>query len=280
MRHRFDKSSKWLIQKHGDGILYLGGIRGVRRWRALQAELVQPTRLPDGLLEVFFHSRDKPDYFLVEVATYPEKRISQQALHDLTLALEHLGVLPEMITLVLNPRGQLRVAGSFAVESRLRWSRLTCSWKVVELWAVPAEDLLAGGNVGLLPWVPLTQFQGPPRPLLEECRKRIDKQARPDERDNLLAVSQVLAQLRYNDPDLLAILGGKQIMIESPLINQIVAEARQEDILKFLQARFDSVPDDVSERLRAVRGEKKLVALIKHAARCRDINAFRKRLPN
>src|SRR5207253_6642355 len=60
--HQYDKSSKWLIQKHGNGILYLGGIRHVRAWRALQAELVQPSQLPDGLLEVFFHGRSTPDY--------------------------------------------------------------------------------------------------------------------------------------------------------------------------------------------------------------------------
>ena len=38
----YDKSSKWLIQKHGNGILYLGGVRKVHSWRPLQAELVQP----------------------------------------------------------------------------------------------------------------------------------------------------------------------------------------------------------------------------------------------
>ena len=56
-RHKFDKSTKCLIQKHGNGLLYLDGVRQVRSWRALQAELVQPRRLPDGLLEVFFHGR-------------------------------------------------------------------------------------------------------------------------------------------------------------------------------------------------------------------------------
>ena len=98
--HRYDKSSKWLIQKHGDGILYLGGVRQVRAWRALQAELIQPRQLPDGLLEVFFQGRSTPDYFLLEVATYPEKRILAQALDDLTLAHQHLHVLPELLTVV------------------------------------------------------------------------------------------------------------------------------------------------------------------------------------
>jgi hypothetical protein len=48
----YDKSSKWLIQHHGDSILRLAGVRDIVAWRPLQAELVQPRRLPDGLIEV------------------------------------------------------------------------------------------------------------------------------------------------------------------------------------------------------------------------------------
>jgi hypothetical protein len=68
---------------------------------------------------------------------------------------------------------------------------------VVELWTVPAEDLLATGDVGLIPWVPLAQFDGPPDLIFRECRARIDHDAQPEEHENLLAVSQVLAGLRY-----------------------------------------------------------------------------------
>jgi len=280
--HKYDKSSKWLIQKHGDGILYLGGARQVRSWRALQAELVQPSQLPDELLEVFFQGRSTPDYFLLEVATYPEKRLLAQALDDLTLAYQHLHVLPELLTVVLYPRGRFRVTGAHELMSRLQWSRLACRWRVVELWQLRAEELLAAGDVGLVPWVPLTRFQGAPAPILAECRRRIDKQALPEERDNLLAVSQVLVQLRYNDPELLAILGGKHVVDESPLIKEIVAEntqkARQEAILEFLQARFGPVPEEISGRLRQVRAQKKLKALIKHAARSPDLESFRRQL--
>src|SRR5262245_44074541 len=61
-------------------------------------------------------------------------------------------------------------------------------------------------------------------PIGQEQRRRIDEQAVPEERANLLAVSQMLVQLRYNDPKLVAILGRRRAMIESPLINEIVAE--------------------------------------------------------
>ena len=48
----YDKSSKWLIQHHGDSILRLAGITGIAAWRPAQAEVVQPRQLPDGLLKV------------------------------------------------------------------------------------------------------------------------------------------------------------------------------------------------------------------------------------
>jgi predicted transposase YdaD len=233
-------------------------------------------------LEVFFHGRIDPHYFLLEMATFPEKRVYEQALSDLSLAYHQLQVLPELLTVVLHPKGRLRIQGAHEVTSRLQWSRLACQWKVVELWELAAEDLLSAQQVGLLPWVALTRFQGPPGPILEQCRRQIDAQALPDERANLLAVSQVLAQLRYNDPKLLAILGGKQLMDESPLIQEIVAEkkqeARQEDIQDVLQARFGSVPKDIVERLPGVRSEKKLRALVKYAGRCSDLESFRARL--
>ncbi len=104
-RQQFDKSSKYLLREHGRGILTLAGAADVRTCRPLQAELVQPRRLPDGLLEVFFRGRKEPDYVLVEVATYPEKRALNQAINDLMLSRQQLGRLPELLMLVLCPKG-------------------------------------------------------------------------------------------------------------------------------------------------------------------------------
>jgi hypothetical protein len=37
MHNPYDRSSKWLIQHHGDSLLRLGGLRDVRSWGPLQA---------------------------------------------------------------------------------------------------------------------------------------------------------------------------------------------------------------------------------------------------
>jgi len=88
----------------------------------------------------------------------------------------------------------------------------------LQLWEIPAEELLAASDVGLIPRVPLTQFDGPPEPIVRQCRARIDRDAPPDEHENLLAVTQFLARLRYHGPKLFQLLGGRKAMIESPLL--------------------------------------------------------------
>ena len=68
----FDRSSKWLIQHHGDALLRLAGVEGVVSWRPLQADLVQPGS-SDGVLEVHLAGEPEPRLFVVEIATYPER---------------------------------------------------------------------------------------------------------------------------------------------------------------------------------------------------------------
>src|SRR5262249_18718967 len=153
---------------------------------SLQADLVQPRRLPDGLLEVYFDEQTDPDPFIVEIATYPEPRVLQQVLRDSMLVFLDRDQLPEVLTLILKPRGKYRMTGRAELQSRRQLSQWRAGWRVVELWTLTAEELLAADDVGLIPWVPLTQFAGPPEAILEQCRQRIDQQAAIDERANLL----------------------------------------------------------------------------------------------
>ena len=48
--------------------------------------MVQPRQLPDGLLEVRLEDELQDDLFLIEVATYPERRVADQLTGDLMLA--------------------------------------------------------------------------------------------------------------------------------------------------------------------------------------------------
>jgi hypothetical protein len=266
-----------MIQHHGNALLFLGGVRDVRRWKAVQAEVVQPSQLPDGLLEVYCKGQTKPDYYLVEIATYPERRVRDQMERDIHLVLLQRKVLPEALTVVLRPRGQ-GVETSRERQSRLGWSQTLTSWRVVELWNVPAADLLAANDVGLILWLPLTQFDGPPENLLRQCRERIDQQALRDERGNLLAVTQVMAELRFHNIDLVNLIGGQPMFLESPLVKEVLAKQTQENLLEFLTARFGEVPKEVETKIKKIKQLARLKRFIVQAAVCPDLEAFRTHL--
>jgi hypothetical protein len=277
-RQRIDMGSKWLLHNQGKGALLVGGLKGVRRYEAMPGEIVQNRKYPDGLLQVFIDGEKKPHHVLIEVATYPEKRALKQALDDLALAYSALGHLPELLMLVLRPKGKFRVDGKHVVRSKLGLSRLEAEWRVVEVWGLSAEAFLAQGDVGAVPWIVLMQFDGPPEALLERCAEKIEREAHPKDRADLLAVAQVLTALRFPQPDLLALFGGQRTMIESPLLQRMIAENLHEAIQEFLKGRFGTVPRDVTRLLCEILDERRLKKLAGVAAKCPDLEAFREAL--
>jgi hypothetical protein len=86
-------------------MLRLAKIAKIAAWRPAQTEVVQPRRLPDGLLEVRLEGEPQDDLFLIEVATYPERRVGRQLTGDVMLVYLDRGELPEAVTLVLRPKG-------------------------------------------------------------------------------------------------------------------------------------------------------------------------------
>ena len=93
-----------------------------------------------------------------------------------------------------------------------------------------------------------------------------------------IGVTQILTRLRYNKPDMLAILGGMKVMIESPLIKELVAEKLHAGILSILDTRFGPVPKAVAVKLKRITEEPQLMQLLNQAAVCPDLAAFRKHL--
>jgi hypothetical protein len=277
-RQRFDIGSKWLLHNQGKGALAVAGLEGVQRVEALPGEIVQSRKYPDGLLRAYLRGKPRPHHVLLEVATYSEKRAQKQALDDLTLAYSALGYLPELVLLVLRPKGSYRIGGTYTVRSKLGLSELGAKWKPGELWTLSAADFLGQADVGVVPWIPLMDFAGPPEALLELCAAKIEREAHPKDRGDLLVVSQVLAGLRFPHPELLSLLGGKEPMFESPVLQKWRAETLHKAILAVLKARFGAVPRDVTRLLRQILDDERLTTLTVLAAQCPDIQAFRNAL--
>src|SRR5262249_16205706 len=151
---------------------------------------------PDGLLEARFAGSAEPRLVLVEVATYPEPRVVKQVQDDIRLVRQARGVLPDALVLCLCPRGKYRVPEQAEEQSPLGWVSESLRWKVVEVWTLSAEELLAAPRVGIVPWVLLARYDGPPEVLLQRCRDRLDREG-VAQKANLLAVTQVFAKLKF-----------------------------------------------------------------------------------
>jgi hypothetical protein len=279
-RQWFDPSSKWMLEEQGASILYLAGARSVVSCRARKAEVVQPRKLPDGLLEARFAGSAEARLILVEVATYPEKRVVEQVCGDLRLVRQARGVLVDAVVLCLCPKGRFRVPRTAEDASPLGWAGEALRWKVVELWELPAEDLLAAPDVAVALWATLAKYDGPPEVLLRRCRDRIDRDGGA-QRANLLAVAQVFAQLHFGKPEWLDILGGSKAMIESPLIQSIVQESKRtgqvELIVDTLKDKFGPVGATIEAGLPLVK-DAGLRRLIVQAVTCASLQAFEEAL--
>jgi hypothetical protein len=292
--HRYDKSSKWLIRRYGGVILRrLLGIRRIASWKALQAETVAPRRLPDGIIEVRRVGKPRPALFVLEISTYPYKRLARQALDDALLIYLERGIVPEVVSIVLRPRGQRPVPGELTVLSEEGTTQIRVQWKVVEVWKIPAEELLTAGDVGLIPLVPLARFDGPVEPILQECRERIDRIPSETECENLRVVTHFFAGLEYNDPRLFEKLGGNNAMFKtgSPILREIVEEetrkaAREAKrqmaetaITSVLTARFGPEAEALRTRLKAI-GDTRFEEFFGLAGTCPDLASFREQIPS
>ncbi len=244
MRQDKDRTAKWLLAHHGDAVLRLAGFTDFTSCRAVAAELVAPRRLPDGLLEVTVTGRPEQHLVLVEIESYPGKDVDPQVLDDLLLIAVDRNQLPDVVSIVLHPKGQQTVSGAVDRTSRRGTTRLTASWPVVRVWELEAADLLAIGDPGLIPWVPLAKTDRPPAELLTECRDRLSTVADPRDRAGLMAVTAILSGLAYPGLNVLALLGGSGAMIESPVLDElkeairakIEAEGKAEGIVATLRS--------------------------------------------
>ncbi len=120
------------------------------------------------------------------------------------------------------------------------------------------------------------------------CRDAIEQNAPSGEKENLLVVTQVLAYLRYNDLGLLTILGGRKIILESPLLDDIfiekygnlltekTRETYHRNIITVLETRFGAVPRELADEIKSVADEDQLQKLVQTAASCPDLGALRR----
>jgi len=283
MRPKYDASSKWLIETFATELLRLAGIGPVSRVRPLPGELVQSRQLPDGLVEVTFPDRAEPVLHLIEVNTYPYSRVADELLDDVLLTYLDRRVVPEVIALTLCEKGHVKIDPDIRVDSALGHTRLEASWRVVNLWELNATDFLPLTDPGMAPWVPLMKIDGPPEPVLQQCRDVIETVPAPGRKGNLLGVTQILAGLRFDEKMLESLFRVEGKMIESPVLekwfHQRDVATRQTVLHEALEAHFGvPVPADVSAAIRVIQDEEQLKSLLPIAFTSPTLDAFRQAL--
>jgi hypothetical protein len=240
-----------------------------------------PARRPDRGLS------PRPILVALEVATYPYARLAKQAAdYALLLYLVH-GVVPEVITPIPRPRGRRPVPRELVIRSEEGTTSIRVEWKVIGLWKVPAADLLAVGDIGLIPLVPLSLLDRPLEAILDECRERIHRDAPARELGNLLSVTHFFAGLKYNDPRLFERPGGDEAMLKtgSPLIRKIIEDATEagrremaeKGVVDVLAARFGPEAKSVGSTPKTI-AEGRLEELFSLAATCPDLASFREQI--
>jgi hypothetical protein len=99
-----------------------------------------------------------------------------------------------------------------------------------------------------------------------------------------LAATQVMAEMRYNDPKLLSLLGGSGMWLEklfeespsaSSWMKENVRKTTRGHIIRVLSKRFHSVPDDLVAWLNTINDQEKLESLHDIGLECVDLEAFR-----
>ena len=274
----FDPGSKWLIGDRGPALLWVAGLRDVLSCEAEQAEVVQPRKMPDGLLRAVTKGHAEPLLVLAEIATYPEPRVVEQMCGGLRLVRQMRGVLPDAVVLCLAPKGTCRVPDRGESEGALGLAGETLRWRVVNLGEVPAEQLLEAPDVGTVPWAALGRWTGPPEVLLQRCKHRIQTEGR-ERRDRLLAVTQVFARMHFDTPGLLAILGDRSMILrDMPAIQELEAEIAVEKLSKqalfVLKRRFGTPGANLEAGLAQVKSDDGQNELNFHAGKCGSLAAF------
>ena len=83
---------------------------------------------------------------------------------------------------------------------------------------------------------------------------------------------------RFRSVPLSTLTSGGLTLIESPLIQELLAERSHKHILRLLTSRFGLVPPEIAAALQSIEDEQTLDDLVALAVRCPNLDAFCTRL--
>ena len=155
---------------------------------------------------------------------------------------------------------------------------------IIPVWEMEGKKIVEEKLTGLYPLLPLMKWEEPVERVLERTQGLIlGEVEEPERRADAYVALKVLSGIKYPLEVIEKILRRRDIMIESPVYEQILKEGREEgrketlrdDILAVLEARFEIVPHDIEGEIGGIERLKLLEILLKKAIVVKDIDEFR-----
>ena len=163
-----------------------------------------------------------------------------------------------------------------------------CRFEVMRLWEVEAEGVVSQGLVGLYPLLPLMRWrESEPAVVLARSQDLILEQIKGREaRADAYVALRVLSGMTYPTELVNQILQRRELMLESPVYEQIMEEGRQagreegqlarlrEDVLAALEVRFGVAPSSLAEQVRKMEDHQALEGLMRRAIVVESLEVF------
>lgn len=152
--------------------------------------------------------------------------------------------------------------------------------EAVHLWRISAAKILAERQVALYPFVPVMRSSGPAVDLLAHLRRRIIADAGTErDRGNILAASYFVAEKRFGETVVQAVLGGVREMAKTTLGQRLMdqgqaigeARGRRESLLLQMREKFGPIPVSVVRRVEAIDNAARFDALFKRILTAKSI---------
>jgi len=287
-RNPYDHGSRGLMRRARPALLchlLKTPASQTRFMRWLDTRLVvpgQPERVCDTIAHVLRMDQGGfPWAIVIEFQVEPDERMFGRALgyesmiwlaeKPTDLAGDRFDVLSVVVNLTGIGRCGRRMLWLPGAETTLG----PIEWNLQTLDATVILEQVARGEapLELLAWCSLMQKGNQPGTIkrwLEVADLETDPVRKAD-----LALVVVFAQLTGHERTWHKALEGFNV-IESVIVNEWKAESKAEDIVDFLQGRFDSIPEDLAAKIRQTTALDVLKRWVVLAAKTDSLDAFRR----
>lgn len=266
MSKPFDAATKRLVESNPLAWLACAGLPGIRA-RLLDADLSTVTSEADRIVRV-----EEPDYLahLELQATYKADMSERVLLYNTLTFCKYKLPVQSVVFLLRKEADGPAMSGQagYVVPQSVNGS-LALRYRVVRLWELPVETVLAG-PLATLPLAPLSAVTQAELPqVVRRMEARFVAEATLDEQDMLWTTTLLLLGLKLTKSGAFALLEGVRKMRESTTYMAILEEGAEEGarrearriLLRLGEKRFGAPDAATQARLNAITPVERLEQL-------------------